>query len=238
MALHGPRLRWRSFTETSERVEGCLTRGRPGRSADWSAKRAGASPRWPGPSGSAGTEPGRPSSATGRPWSTTPDASTACGRSVSTSTRCWPPVPSTTPSTPPSSWTSTRRVLLDVVKNRSSASVSDWLAARTRYFRDHVAVAAIDPHAGYYKALHAKLPKATVTVDVFHAVKLANTCIDEVRRRVQRQTLGHRGHREDPLFGIRRLLTRGYERLSDKALVRLEHGLRWGDPYDEVGGAW
>lgn len=128
-------------------------------------------------------------------------------------------------------------LLLDVVKNRSSASVSDWLAARTRYFRDHVAVAAIDPHAGYYKALHAKLPKATVTVDVFHAVKLANTCIDEVRRRVQRQTLGHRGHREDPLFGIRRLLTRGYERLSDKALVRLEHGLRWGDPYDEVGGA-
>ncbi len=35
--------------------------------------------------------------------------------------------------------------LLDVVRNRSAASVSGWLAQRTRYFRDHVAVAAIDP---------------------------------------------------------------------------------------------
>ena len=128
--------------------------------------------------------------------------------------------------------------LLDVVKNRSAASVSDWLARRTRYFRDHVAVAAIDPHAGYYKALSSKLPRATITVDVFHAVKLANTCIDEVRRRVQRQTLGHRGWKDDPLFGIRRLLTRGYERLSDRQRARLEYGLRWGDPFDEVGGAW
>src|SRR3974390_1466909 len=128
--------------------------------------------------------------------------------------------------------------LLDVVKNRSAASVSDWLARRTRYFRDHVAVAAIDPHAGYYKALSSKLPRATITVDVFHAVKLANPCIDEVRRRVQRQTLGHRGWKDDPLFGIRRLLTRGYERLSDRQRARLEYGLRWGDPFDEVGGAW
>lgn len=69
-------------------------------------------------------------------------------------------------------------------------------------------------------------------------MKLANACIDDVRRRVQRETLGHRGRKDDPLFGIRRLLTRGYERLSDRQLVRLEHGLRWGDPYDEVGGAW
>lgn len=33
------------------------------------------------------------------------------------------------------------------------------------------------------------------------------------------------------------LLTRGYERLSDRQRVRLDNGLRWGDPYDEVGGA-
>jgi transposase len=66
---------------------------------------------------------------------------------------------------------------------------------------------------------------------------LANTCVDEVRQRVQRETLGHRGWRDDPLFGIRRLLTRGYERLSDRQVARLEEGLRWGDPFDEVGGA-
>ena len=102
-----------------------------------------------------------------------------------------------------------RALLLDVVRNRSAASVSDWLSQRTRYFRDHVAVAAIDPHAGYYKALSTSLPRATITIDVFHAVKLANACIDDVRRRVQRETLGHRGRKDDPLFGIRRLLTPG-----------------------------
>jgi len=131
-----------------------------------------------------------------------------------------------------------RHRLLDVVKNRSAASVSDWLGGRTRHFRDHVEVAAIDPHAGYFKALRSSIPKATVTVDVFHAVKLANACVDDVRRRVQRETLGHRGRKDDPLFGVRRLLTRGYERLSDRQLARLERALRWGDPYDEVGGAW
>lgn len=131
-----------------------------------------------------------------------------------------------------------RFVLLDVVKDRSAASVSSWLGQRTRYFRDHVEVAAIDPHAGYFKALRASVPRATVTVDVFHAVKLANTMVDDVRRRVQRETLGHRGWKDDPLFGIRRLLTRAYERLSDRQLARLELALRRGDPFDEVGGAW
>jgi len=127
--------------------------------------------------------------------------------------------------------------LLDVVKNRSAASVSGWLAERTRWFRDHISVAAIDPHAGYYKALSTSLRKATVAVDVFHAVKLANSCIDDVWRRVQRETLGHRGHSDDPLFGIRRLLTRGYERLSHRQRERIQAALRFGDPYDEVGGA-
>ena len=127
--------------------------------------------------------------------------------------------------------------LLDVVKNRSAASVSGWLAERTGYFRSRIAVAAIDPHAGYYRALSTSLPKAVVTVDVFHSVKLANAMVDDVRRRVQRETLGRRGHADDPLYGVRRLLTRGYERLGDRQRARLEHALRWGDPYDEVGGA-
>jgi transposase len=131
-----------------------------------------------------------------------------------------------------------RHVLLDVVKNRSAASVSSWLDARTRYFCDHVTVAAIDPHAGYRRALVSSLPRTTITVDVFHAVKLANATVDDVRRRVQRETLGHRGRNDDPLYGIRRLLTRGYERLSDKQRARVELALRHGDPYDEVGGAW
>ena len=130
-----------------------------------------------------------------------------------------------------------RGKLLDVVPGRSARSVSGWLEFRTRYFREKVAVCAIDPHAGYARALRTSLPRASVTVDPFHVVKLANACIDDVRRRVQRETLGHRGRKDDPLYGIRRLLTRGWERLSDYQEDRLLSGLRRGDPYDEVGTA-
>ena len=63
---------------------------------------------------------------------------------------------------------------------------------------------------------------------------LANACVDDVRRRVQRETTGHRGRRHDPLFGARRLMTRGMERLSERAERRLFEALRWGDPFDEV----
>jgi hypothetical protein len=35
-------------------------------------------------------------------------------------------------------------------------------------------------------------------------VKLGSALVDEVRRRVQQHTLGHRGRNSDPLYGIRR----------------------------------
>ena len=124
--------------------------------------------------------------------------------------------------------------LLDVVPGRSAKSVGTWLDARSRYWREHVEVVAIDPHRGYHRALTTRLRRATVTVDHFHVVKLANACVDEVRRRVQRETTGHRGRRHDPLFGARRLMTRGIERLSERAERRLFEALRWGDPFDEV----
>jgi Transposase len=45
-----------------------------------------------------------------------------------------------------------------------------------------------------------------VVVD-FHTIRLANTVVDQVRRRVQQATLGHRGRKRDPLYRIRKLLT-------------------------------
>ena len=61
------------------------------------------------------------------------------------------------------------------------------------------------------------LPDATQVADPFHLVKLANTKVDEVRRRVQNETLGHRGRKTDPLYRCRRLLTKADERLDDAA---------------------
>lgn len=36
-------------------------------------------------------------------------------------------------------------------------------------------------------------------LDAFHEVKLGAQVVDEVRRRVQQQTLRRRGHKDDPL---------------------------------------
>ena len=82
------------------------------------------------------------------------------------------------------------------------------------------------------------LPDATQVADPFHLVKLANSRLDEVRCRVQNETLGHRGRKDDPLYRCRRLLTRADKRLDDKGRSKLLGLLQAGDPLGEVGMAW
>jgi transposase len=82
------------------------------------------------------------------------------------------------------------------------------------------------------------LPAATQVADPFHLVKLANSKLDECRRRVQNETLGHRGHKADPLYRARRLLTRADERLDDRGRIKLVGLLEAGDPRGEVRTAW
>ena len=74
--------------------------------------------------------------------------------------------------------------------------------------------------------------------DPFHVVKLDNTALDEWRRRVQNETLGHRGHRADPLWRARRRLSMYRARLSDAQHERLTGLLRAGDPHREVWFAY
>jgi transposase len=71
--------------------------------------------------------------------------------------------------------------------------------------------------------------------DHFHAVKLANLVIDQIRRRVQQATLGHRGRKHDPLYRIRKLLLTAAEQLTQRGRARLRAGLAAGDP-DRPGG--
>ena len=55
-------------------------------------------------------------------------------------------------------------------------------------------------------AVDDQLQDATSVLDAFHIVKLAGDAPGEVRRRVQQDTLGHRGRKGDPLYQIRLLL--------------------------------
>jgi len=67
---------------------------------------------------------------------------------------------------------------------------------------------------------------------------VGNRCVDQVRCRVQNETLGHRGRKADPLYRIRKLLLSGSGRLDQRGSDRMLLGLRVGDPDDELLGAW
>jgi transposase len=59
-------------------------------------------------------------------------------------------------------------------------------------------VIATDLAESYRSALAGRLEHAIRVADPFHVIRVANRCLDVVRRRVQNQTLGHRGRKPDP----------------------------------------
>lgn len=130
------------------------------------------------------------------------------------------------------------RVLVDLIEGNRALDVSRWLAGRPEGFLADIQTVACDLHEGYRAGLHPHLGHATQVADPFHVVAAANRCVDKVRRRVQNETLGHRGRKDDPLYRIRRVLLTGAERLNGRGHERMALGLRLGDPDDEVLGAW
>jgi transposase len=128
--------------------------------------------------------------------------------------------------------------LLGQVDGRTTAAVRGWLEQRPAEFRDAVQVAVIDPPAGYARAVRELLPHAALAVDHFHLVLLANRAVTAVRQRVTRELLHRRGRAGDPTWANRRLLLRGRERLSDRALARMWNGCIDHDPTDQILTAW
>ena len=128
--------------------------------------------------------------------------------------------------------------LLDVVPGRSGTVLSQWIAAQPAPWRQSVKVAALDPFRGYATALRTSLPHAVRVLDAFHVTRLGFAAVDDVRRRVQQDDLGHRGRKDDPLYRIRRVLRRGHEHLTDLAWDRLLTGLDVGDVDGQVAATW
>jgi transposase len=132
----------------------------------------------------------------------------------------------------------TRARLLDLVPGRSGETYRGWLRARGDAFRDRVEIATLDPFHGYKNAIDDQLQDAVAVLDAFHIVKLATGVVDEVRRRVQQDTTGHRGHRDDPLYRIRNILRAGQENLTDRQRARLEKAFAADERHVEVEVAW
>ena len=99
-------------------------------------------------------------------------------------------------------------------------------------------MAATDLAESYRAGLSPHLYHVTRVAGPFHVVRVANRCMDTVRRRVQNEQLGHRGRKRDPLFKIRKVLLVGSERVTHGGADRMLLDLRAGDPNDERLGAW
>ena len=128
--------------------------------------------------------------------------------------------------------------LLDVVVGRSGTAYAAWLQTRPHGFAEGIEHAALDPFRGYANAIRDELPDSVAVLDAFHVVRLGTHVVDEVRRRVQQEQLGHRGHKDDPLYRIRGLLRHGAEHLTQRQVDRLDTGLQAGDPHWELTVAW
>ena len=127
-----------------------------------------------------------------------------------------------------------RGQLLDMVRGRTAKAPTRWLLGRPRNWLAGVRWAVLDLSGPYRAAFEAALPHARQVADPFHVVRLGNDALDEVRRRVQNQTLGHRGRKDDPLYRARKLLVSASEKITDSGRVRLRGLLDAGDPYGEV----
>lgn len=112
--------------------------------------------------------------------------------------------------------------LLDMVEGRSKAVFKQWLAARPPEWSKRIEVVAMDGFAGFKTAAAEELPDAVPVMDPFHVVRLAGDALDQCRRRVQQDTVGHRGRAGDPLYKARRTLHTGANLLTEKQTARLE----------------
>jgi transposase len=129
--------------------------------------------------------------------------------------------------------------LLDIVPGQGGPEPCRWFEQRGTEWCGRVAWATLDMSGPFKAVFDTMLPDATQIADPFHVIRLANDRLDDVRRRVQNDTLGHRGRKGDPLYRIRKLLVMAEERVVEAGKAqRLRGLLDAADPKGEVRTAW
>ena len=129
--------------------------------------------------------------------------------------------------------------LLGQVEGRAAADVGAWLAARDPAWRAGITVVAIDMCPAYRAAVREHLPNATLVVDHFHVVQLANRTVNLVRRGATTALRGRRVRAADPEYGIRRRLLRNREDLTDAQLADMWNRLiDLGPAGEQILTAW
>ncbi|WP_338017699.1 ISL3 family transposase [Streptomyces adustus] len=111
--------------------------------------------------------------------------------------------------------------LLGQVEGRTVPDVLAWLVATPLEWRKAIKYVAIDMSTAYRAAVRLALPRATVVVDHFHVVQLANKMLSTVRRRTTAEIRGRRGRADDPEWKARRRLRRKREDLTDEQFAAM-----------------
>ena len=127
--------------------------------------------------------------------------------------------------------------LIDVLATRDFTAVARWLRRQPHHVRENLEYGCLDMSKTYNAVFKVVTPKATRVIDRFHVMRHAILAVDQVRRRVQQQRLGHRGRAGDPLYKARKLLVIKAT-ANDPELSRLEGLLALGDPDGEVAFAY
>ena len=129
--------------------------------------------------------------------------------------------------------------MLGQVEGRTADDAAYWLASQTPAWRDRIRYVVIDMCTVFVAAVRRYLPLATLIVDHFHLVQLANSVVAEVRRRVTTVLRGRRGRDSDPEWKIRNLLGRNRENLTDRQLAKLWNTLiDLDEPGQTILAAW
>lgn len=128
--------------------------------------------------------------------------------------------------------------LIDVLPTRDFRQVARWLRSQPHHMRANLAYGTLDMSKTYSAVFRVVTPKATRVIDRFHVMRHANLAVDQVRRRVQQQRLGHRGRAGDPLYRARKLLVIKATATDPELQERLAGLLALGDPDGEVAFAY
>ncbi|GAA4815595.1 ISL3 family transposase [Nocardioides caeni] len=115
--------------------------------------------------------------------------------------------------------------ILDVVDGRRGPAVKQWLAARPRWWRRRIEYVAMDMSSEFRAAIRKSLPRAKISVDHWHVVRLANDMVTTVRRRRIWETEQRRGRKVDTAWRYRQLLLANSSRLSTRQRARLNEVL-------------
>ncbi|GAA6528026.1 hypothetical protein IDVR_38300 [Intrasporangium sp. DVR] len=112
--------------------------------------------------------------------------------------------------------------ILDVVDGRRGKAVTTWLAVRPRWWRRRVQLVAIDLSSEFRAAVRKALPKARISADHWHVIRLANEMVTKVRRRRVWELHTRRGRNIDVPYKYRQLLVCAGDRLSVRQHARLQ----------------